>query len=127
MPRLHEKPFLWTQDNRKDKNISSKTGGATVFPSVLGCWKDDKTGELVCEENIMITTVIDSETAEDFDKKVNETRELIKNTAKKYGQLFGQESVLEGENVTEVSFVSGEFKKEIPKHLRGINFFEKLI
>ena len=109
------------------KEMSEHFGGVTVYPSVLGCWKNPKTGELQCEENVVITAVRDSENTKNYEEQLKKDREKVEKIAKRYGKRFGQESVLWGRNITEVKFEEGKFRKSVPEKIRGIDFFKKLI
>jgi hypothetical protein len=109
------------------KEMSEQFGGVTVYPSVLGCWKDTETGKLQCEENIVITATRDSENTKNYEEQLKRDREKMEKIAKKYGKRFGQKSVMWGRSITEVKFEKGKFRKSVPEHIRGIDFFEKLI
>jgi len=109
------------------KEMSKHFGGVTVYPSVLGCWKDTETGKLQCEENIVITATRDSENTKNYEEQLKKDREKMEKLAEIYGKRFGQKSVMWGRSITEVDFTKGKFRKSVPEHMRDIDFFEKLI
>lgn len=100
--------------------------GVTVYPSVIGCWiGDDK--KKVCEENIIISSVRDSESTENFNSVIKEDLKFIKSLASEVGMDLGQESILYGDSKTEVTFAPGEKIKKLPKSKVGRDAFSNLI
>lgn len=113
---------LNTQKHKKTiKDISERFGGATVFPSVLGCWKED--GELMCEENMIVTSVRTKDSdkdADEFKKQVKEDTQFVRNEAEEVGEDLGQAAIMKTKDKTSVSFVEGEWKDEAPStHTKG--------
>jgi len=87
-------------------------GGITVVPSALGCWRDDKTGKMVCDENIIIYTALNSSDPKEINKKYN----FIKKLSEKAGKEFGQASVfVENDIIADVSFIDGKFKEKLER------------
>jgi len=108
------------------RRISEHFGGVTIFPSVLGCWKEGE--NLICEENLVIDVSRDSETAKKpWQEQIKEDEKFIFDLAKKLGERFGQYSVMVSENKVEVDFVSGRYRKSLPSEVVGIDWFEKLV
>jgi len=110
----------------KVKRMAEHFGGVTVIPSVLGCWKDEERGELVCEENAEVYAIRNSEDSENITKTRLEDLDFIYDLAKEVGNDFGQASIMISNARTEMSFVSGEYKENL-KEMTGIDFFRKLL
>lgn len=108
------------------KKMSEHFGGVTIFPSVLGCWKDPE-GKLQCEENAVFSSFSDSESFENWEMQKKIDEEFIKNLAEDLGKRFGQESIVIAENKVEVNFIKGKYQKELPSEKLGIDWFKKLI
>jgi len=106
--------------------MSKHFGGTTIIPSVLGCWVD-RVGELICEENIVISSLRDSESSVDWEAQKQKDENFIVNMANRIGIELGQDSILVSEDKVEVDFVRGRYKKELPEKKVGIDFFRKLI
>lgn len=88
----------------------------TVYPEIAGCFipeEGEMAGELMCEENVLITTIRDSDDGVPFE----EDAEFLRNIGEEVGRDLGQISVLVTEDRTEVEFVSGQFREELPDHM----------
>jgi len=109
------------------KEMSNQFGGVTINPSVLGCWNDRKRDMLVCEENMVFSSVRDSETTPNFEEQKIKDLKFMEDMAKKLGKEFGQESIMSSENKVEVKFIEGKFKEELPEEKTGVNWFDKLV
>ena len=108
------------------KVVSREFGGATVHPSVLGCWVDERTDELVCEENLLIETAVDTDKV--TEAELEEKREFVRKLARKIGEDLGQYAVMAYEDVIDrLSFVEGDYKEHIPESMKEEDFFKKLI
>lgn len=108
------------------KKMSEHFGGVTIIPSVLGCWKSPE-GKLQCEENAIFSSFRDSESSENWEMQKRIDEEFIKNIARSLGERFGQESVIIAEDKVEVSFIKGEYQKELPQERVGQDWFKKLV
>lgn len=53
------RPISSEKISKITKYFSEKFGGATVFPT-YGCWFDDKKKKLVCEQNLVIKSLVDT-------------------------------------------------------------------
>lgn len=106
-------------------DISERFGGVTVFPSVAGCWvaEEGDESELMCEENLIISTVRDSEDGVSY----NKDEEWIHELAADAGLDLGQYAIMVSEDVVEADFVPGEFKERIDDENVGQNVFRKLL
>lgn len=110
--------------------MSERFGGVTIFPSVLGCWVDEwHGGKLVCEENVLITSIIDSESVSDFNRVVEEDRKFMADLGREAGRTFGQAVIMETQGKKEMEFFRGVYRKTLPKSMlkRAGNVFRKLI
>ena len=110
------------------KKMANHFGGATLIPSVLGCWVDEKRNKLVCEENAELFAIRDSETSPlpwNEQKRVDE--EFVRNLAKEVADELGQSAVMITEGIQEVKFVQGRYREELPEKKVGIDWFKKLI
>jgi len=109
------------------KEVSDHFGGATVTPSVLGCWKDEERNVLECEENAVITAIRDSENKSNVSSQNNIDRQFVSELSKRYGDRLGQALITNVRDIVEVDFVKGKYKEKLPKKITGIDFFEKLL
>jgi len=106
--------------------IAQRFGGITVHPMVAGCFIPDEgehEGELMCEENAIISTVRDSE--DGVPKPLDE--QYIERTAQDVAEQLGQISVMTTEDKTEVEFVQGDYVGELPDDMVGENVFRSLL
>lgn len=107
--------------------VAERFGGMTIYPSVGGCFIPDSgemEGELICEENMIITAVRDSEEG----VPMNEDEEFLRGIAEEIGEDLGQISVMVTEDTVEAEFVPGEFKQELgPEAVRASNVFRDLL
>lgn len=110
---------------RIGKELSEEFGGVTIQPSVLGCWKSDS-GELMCEENIKMTSALDTENS---DMSSADAERKIESMGEDIADEFGQAAVMTSEEFTEVDFVGreGSFKEELSEDKTGGNPFNRLI
>jgi len=106
--------------------MSKRFGGVTTFPTVLGCWVSDR-GDLQCEENILITSIRDTESIEDkpVHEQIEEDRRFMEELGRECGKLFGQASVMETSGRKEVSFIEGRYREELPKRMVFKDIFTK--
>lgn len=102
--------------------ISERFGGVTVHPSTLGCWKPDD-GDLMCEENILFTTVRDS--ADNV--PIAEDQAWFRKLAHDVGSDFGQFSVMVAEDIVETEFITGEFEERLGEEKVGRDVFKELV
>ena len=109
------------------KKMANRFGGVTITPSVLGCWVSKETDSLICEENTIFSSVRDSESVDNFERRKVEDLEFMKNLAKELGVKFGQEAIMSSEDVVEVRFIEGRFKKELEEDKLGVNWFKKML
>lgn len=107
------------------KELSEDFGGVTITPSVLGCWKSDD-GNLMCEENIKMTSALDTEGS---DMSRAEAERKMESLASDIADDFGQAAVMTSEEFTEVDFVGeeGSFREELSDDKVGGNPFQRLI
>ena len=110
-------------------DMSTKFGGVTIRPTVLGCYKNGE-GKLQCEENIEIVSDRDLDSV-DFDKRQEQVESDIKfinDLAVRAGKEFGQESIIMlRDAIDDVSFVPGIKKEHLEKDMLGLDPFRKLI
>jgi len=109
------------------KKMSEHFGGVTIIPSVLGCWVSERDKKLICEENVVFSSLRDSESVPNWEKQKREDETFIKNLAREVGTRFGQESVLISEDKVEVDFIKGRYREELPRQRVGVDWFRKLI
>jgi hypothetical protein len=107
------------------KELSEKFGGVTIQPSVLGCWKSND-GDLMCEENIKMTSALDAETN---DMSKEEASRTVESMGEDIADEFGQAAVMTSEEFTEVDFVGRDdsFKEELSDDKTGGNPFNRLL
>jgi len=111
--------------------------GSTIYPSVLGCWTNPSNKDLICEENIIVTSVRDNEHEAvkeelkrrgiSFKQMLDEDEKFMQSLSKKTGFKLGQGEVFTGTSTTEVDMLKGKFKEELPKSKTGADFFRKYI
>lgn len=107
-PELHKKIAV---------KMSEHFGGVTVFPSVLGCWVNEN-NELQCEENVLITSIRDTESIEKgktIEEVLENDRKFMWELGKKAGEIFGQASIMETQGRKEATFIEGEYKEKLSK------------
>lgn len=92
------------------KKLSREFGGVSINPSVLGCWENDD-DELMCEENMEISTSLDTEDPDSPSRSRAEN--IVESQAENIGDEFGQWAVMTSQEKTEVEFVEGDFKEEV--------------
>jgi len=110
------------------KRMAKQFNGVTVHPTVLGCWTDNN-NELICEENVQIYSIRDTEQLPHMDKQALTVQdiEFMNELAQEVGKELGQASVLVSHARTEITFVSGAYQPELPANKVGTDFFSKLI
>ncbi|MFB6182538.1 MAG: hypothetical protein ABEI78_00585 [Candidatus Nanohaloarchaea archaeon] len=92
------------------EKLSEEFGGVSIEPSVLGCWKPED-GELMCEENMEISTSLDTENSDSPSRA--EAERIVERQAEKIGDELGQAAVMTSESKEEVSFQDGEYKDKL--------------
>jgi len=101
--------------------MSERFGGVTIFPSVLGCWVDDDTGNLVCEENVMMWSIRDTEQVKsegkDLEDVLEQDRRFMTDLGREAGIMFGQAWITETQGKKEIEFLKGRKKRELPKRM----------
>ena len=107
------------------KKMTEHFGGVTVFPSVLGCWKDEERDRIVCEENAIFSSFRDTETTPNWEEQKRKDEEFVRGLAKELGVRFGQGAVLISEDKVEVDFIKGKYRETLPKKFIGIDWFRK--
>lgn len=100
--------------------MSEHFKGISINPSIIGCWKDK--GKMICEENLVISAIRDSETTENYGNQINNDVKFMKNLSKKVGKSLGQAEILQSKSKVEADFVKGKFKKGLPRKT-GKNVF----
>lgn len=104
------------------ERISRRFGGVTVIPTTLGCFQPED-GDLICEENVIFSTVRDSEDG----VNVRDDEVWMRELAHDIGEEFGQIAVMVSEDVVESQFVSGDFAERLPEEKVGRDAFRELI
>jgi len=123
------------------EKISKRFGGVTVIPDVLGCWHNDKTNELQCENNarILVGRDCESKITKYLMKKENKTCDEImeddsvfmKNLAREVGVELGQSGIFLTEDIANISEIKGKWSPEVIPQLRRrwksdeINWFSR--
>ena len=107
------------------KRMSEHFGGATVIPSVLGCWKEGD--KLICEENAEVYSIRDSESVSDVERQNQIDERFVRDLAKSVANELGQSAVMVTEGIQEVTFIGGRYRKELPQSKVGINWFRRLL
>lgn len=102
--------------------ISGRFGGVTVFPSTLGCWQPDD-GGLMCEENVVFTTVRDS--ADNV--PIAEDQDWFRDLAHEVGVDLGQFAVMVAEDIVETQFITGDPKSRLEADKVGRDPFRELL
>lgn len=88
--------------------IISEFDGFTLIPEALGCWRDEKSGKVMCDENMVVFTSADTSDQREINRKYN----FLKQLSKDIGKEFGQASVfVENDAIYDVSFMKGKFKR----------------
>ena len=102
--------------------MAERFGGVSVNPSVLGCWVND--GKLQCEENIKLTSAVDSP-----DQEVHKEALLfVKSLAKQAGRDTGQDSIFVTDDaLNDVLFVKGKYSPALPSSKTGYDIFTSLL
>lgn len=103
--------------------MADRFGGVTVTPSVAGCWSPDDSDELMCEENIILSSGRDSSDGVWYATDEKWMEELAQEVA----DDFGQASVMVSESVTEVDFIGGDYEEELPPSKIGRDLFADLL
>lgn len=106
------------------KKFSEKFGGATVEPSLLGCWENSDTGELMCDENMRISTTLDTSNPDSPSREKAES--IVRKQAKQIGDKLGQASVMTSESKESASFVEGDYKNHVPESEQE-DLFDRLL
>ena len=102
--------------------MAEQFGGVSVIPSILGCWVND--GKLQCEENIKLTSSVDSSNPE---VHVNALR-FVRSLAKQAGKDTGQDSIFVTDDaLNDVMFVKGKYSPELPASKTGYDIFTSLL
>lgn len=104
------------------ERIADRFGGVTVFPTTLGCWQPED-GGLMCEENVVMSTVRDSTDNVPIDDDQAWFRDLARNI----GKDFGQFSVMVAEDAIETDFIEGEPLSRLEGDKVGRDPFRELI
>ena len=108
------------------KEMAREFGGVTVIPSVLGCWIEEGSGEMICEENMIIESAFDASSVSD--EELERKREFVKELAREIGEDLGQYAVMAYEDIIDrVEFVEGRYREHIPEYLKEHDFFKKLL
>lgn len=108
------------------QNISERFGGVTVYPSVAGCWIPEEgpmAGELMCDENIYITTVRDSSDGVSFEDDAN----FLRNLGEDVAQDLGQFSVMVTEDRMEAELIEGDYEESLDQDKLASNVFKGLL
>jgi len=109
--------------------MSRHFGGVTVYPTVVGCYVP-KDGELHCEENALLESARDipQEDRPRADEIFKRDKEFMRRLADRAGREFGQESVfVEEDIIKDVEFRMGKMTPSVPKRLREVNPFYRLL
>jgi len=111
--------------------MAHQFGGITVIPVVIGCWKPEKTEDLVCEENAIFIVYRDMDdtvrrtglTPEVITKK---DEKFIKELSAEIAKRFGQYEVIEVTNVLrDVERREGVFKEKLSRELIEKDLFAR--
>lgn len=99
--------------------------GFTIIPDAYGCWYNDKTNEVQCEENYVVETILDK-TQGDYNSKIENLDELTKEIAKDLGQ---REILFVADTDDKMYEVYGEYSPISPESLKNIriNILPKFI
>ena len=94
--------------------IVNHFGGATVLPSVVGCWKEGNNPSAQCEENF----VVDVTARRIADVDLNRDQRWLEGLAKRIGLEMGQAEVFEQQDFEKkTEFVKGKWQAEVPSDL----------
>ena len=112
--------------------FSDHFDGATIQPTVIGCWRHpDKPEKTVCEENLIMSAVRDSEKLDrekiDPEKQAKKDLTFVRDLSERIGDRFGQFGIFYSKELTEIEIVPSKGKEEIPKERLGLDLFKKLI
>jgi len=108
------------------KKISNRFGGTTTRPITLGCWTDDKRGELQCETGLQVYSFVDFDSPYNTalkkldviqrKDKLQKDYKFMKRISKEIAKEFGQDSIpVIYDNVKDISFIQGSWKKKLNK------------
>ncbi len=104
--------------------MNRRFGGTTTKPITLGCWRDEKRNNLICEPGLAVESFLDFYSnpklkkldAEQRKKKMNNDYKFMQKLAKESANEFGQDSVpVIFDNISDVSLNKGKWKKKIAK------------
>ena len=100
--------------------LNKHFGGSTTTPTTLGCWRDEKRKNMICETGLKVISYRDFEGSKldstERKSKLDSDYKFIKQVAKVMGKELGQDSIATTyDNVRDVSFVPGEWKDKMPK------------
>lgn len=112
--------------------FSDHFDGATIQPTVIGCWRHpDKPERTVCEENLVMSAVRDSEQLDrdgiDPQKQAKKDLVFVRSIATKIGDRFGQYGIFYSKELTEIEVVPSKGEEELPRERLGLDLFKKLI
>lgn len=96
------------------KRLTDRFGGVTIYPRVVGGWKNDD-GDYIFEENMIMTAMRNSESTRNFQEKVVEDEEWMDSLAREVGDALGQASIFESIDKKEVEFIQGDFSMNAPE------------
>lgn len=99
------------------REISDRFGGATVYPTVLGCWNPGGGRPIECEENFVVdvTRSRDDQGRPASIGLLEEDRRWFLDLARRVANQLGQEEVMAQEETdTRTTFVTGRRLESLP-------------
>lgn len=91
--------------------MGRRFGGVTVYPTVLGCYVSQETGDFQCEENVVAV----STARERFPSESQQNEEFIENLGRRAAVDLGQEAIFEVETRDEdAHFIGGVRTQRLP-------------